>query len=56
MTAPSQKAPEAPDQSSGDKPLSEKEDDEERHFCMLMGSLGVSDVFEESLLVFYTLL
>ncbi|XP_016115427.1 EF-hand calcium-binding domain-containing protein 4B-like, partial [Sinocyclocheilus grahami] len=48
MTAPSQKAPEALDQSSGDEQLSENEDDddEERHFCMLMESLGASNVFE----------
>ncbi|KTG06194.1 hypothetical protein cypCar_00018025 [Cyprinus carpio] len=49
MTAPSQKAPEALDQSSGDEQLSENEDDEERHFSMMMESLGVSNVFEETL-------
>ncbi|XP_016419618.1 EF-hand calcium-binding domain-containing protein 4B-like, partial [Sinocyclocheilus rhinocerous] len=47
MTAPSQKAPEALDQSSGDEQLSENEDDEERHFCMLMESLGASNVFDD---------
>ncbi len=56
LTIPSQKVPEALDQSSGDKPLSEDEDDEERHFSMLMESLGASNVFEESVLVFYSLL
>ncbi len=56
MTIPSQKVPEALDQSSGDKPLSEDEDDEERHFSMLMESLGACNVFEESVLVFYSLL
>uniref|UniRef100_A0A671Q5B8 EF-hand calcium-binding domain-containing protein 4B-like n=1 Tax=Sinocyclocheilus anshuiensis TaxID=1608454 RepID=A0A671Q5B8_9TELE len=33
--------------SSGDEQLSENEDDEERHFCMLMESLGASNVFED---------
>lgn len=49
MTTPSKKVPEALDQSSGDEQLSENEDDEERHFSMLMESLGASNVFEESL-------
>uniref|UniRef100_A0A672JRA0 EF-hand domain-containing protein n=1 Tax=Sinocyclocheilus grahami TaxID=75366 RepID=A0A672JRA0_SINGR len=40
-------APEALDQSSGDEQLSENEDDEERHVCMLMESLGASNVFED---------
>uniref|UniRef100_A0A8C2GHW7 EF-hand domain-containing protein n=1 Tax=Cyprinus carpio TaxID=7962 RepID=A0A8C2GHW7_CYPCA len=35
------------DQSSGDEQLSENEDDEERHFSMLMEILGVSNVFED---------
>ncbi len=55
MTTPSQKVPEALDQSSGDEQLSENEDDEERHFSMLMESSGASNVFEESVLMFYTL-
>uniref|UniRef100_A0A672JR35 EF-hand domain-containing protein n=1 Tax=Sinocyclocheilus grahami TaxID=75366 RepID=A0A672JR35_SINGR len=33
--------------SSGDEQLSENEDDEERHVCMLMESLGASNVFED---------
>uniref|UniRef100_A0A9J7YSM6 Calcium release activated channel regulator 2Ab n=1 Tax=Cyprinus carpio carpio TaxID=630221 RepID=A0A9J7YSM6_CYPCA len=32
---------------SGDEQLSENEDDEERHFSMLMESLGASNVFED---------
>lgn len=56
MTTPFQKVPEALDQSSGDEQLSENEDDEEGHFSMLMESLGASNVFEESVLMFYTLL
>ncbi len=56
MTTASQKVPEALDRSSGDDQLSENEDDEERHFSMLMESLGASNVFEESVLVFYSLL
>lgn len=44
----------APSQSSGDEELSGNEDDEERHFSMLMESLGASNVFEESVLMFYT--
>ncbi|XP_016100441.1 EF-hand calcium-binding domain-containing protein 4B-like [Sinocyclocheilus grahami] len=47
MTASSQIVPEALDQSSGDEQLSENEDDEERHFSMLMESLGASNVFED---------
>uniref|UniRef100_A0A673JB00 EF-hand calcium-binding domain-containing protein 4B-like n=1 Tax=Sinocyclocheilus rhinocerous TaxID=307959 RepID=A0A673JB00_9TELE len=47
MTTSSQIVPEALDQSSGDEQLSENEDDEERHFSMLMESLGASNVFED---------
>uniref|UniRef100_A0A8C2Q478 Ras and EF-hand domain-containing protein-like n=1 Tax=Cyprinus carpio TaxID=7962 RepID=A0A8C2Q478_CYPCA len=47
MTASSQIVPEALDQRSGDEQLSENEDDEERHFSMLMESLGASNVFED---------
>ncbi|RXN02346.1 ras and EF-hand domain-containing-like protein [Labeo rohita] len=47
INTPSQKVPEALDQSSGDEELSENEDDEERHFSMLMESLGASNVFQE---------
>ncbi|XP_052410172.1 EF-hand calcium-binding domain-containing protein 4B isoform X2 [Carassius gibelio] len=39
--------PEALDQSSGNEQLSENKDDEERHFSMLMESLGASNVFED---------
>lgn len=56
MTASSQIVPEALDQRSGDEQLSENEDDEERHFSMLMESLGASNVFEELVLVFHSLL
>lgn len=35
-------------QSQWDECLSENEDEEERHFSMLMESLGASNVFEES--------
>ncbi len=56
MTTPSQKVPEALDQSLEDDQLSENEDDEEKHFSMLMESSGASNVFEESVLVFYSLL
>ncbi|XP_067247054.1 EF-hand calcium-binding domain-containing protein 4B [Chanodichthys erythropterus] len=37
----------APSQSSGDEELSGNEDDVERHFSMLMESLGASNVFED---------
>ncbi|RXN03005.1 scavenger receptor cysteine-rich type 1 M130-like protein [Labeo rohita] len=47
INTPSQKLPEALDQSSGDEELSENEDDEERHFSMLMESLGASNVFQD---------
>lgn len=56
MTTPSQKVPEALDQSSADEQLSENEDNEETHFSMLMERFGASNVFEESVLVFYSLL
>ncbi|XP_056113539.1 EF-hand calcium-binding domain-containing protein 4B-like [Rhinichthys klamathensis goyatoka] len=36
-----------PSQSSGDEELSGKEDDEERHFSLLMESLGASNMFED---------
>ncbi|XP_056311075.1 LOW QUALITY PROTEIN: EF-hand calcium-binding domain-containing protein 4B [Danio aesculapii] len=48
ITKPSQKAPEAAGQSSEDEQLIKTmEDDEERHFSMLMESLGASNVFED---------
>jgi len=42
-----------PYQSSGDEEQSWKEDDEERHFSVLMESLGASNIFEELVLMFY---
>ncbi|XP_073694763.1 EF-hand calcium-binding domain-containing protein 4B [Garra rufa] len=47
MITPSQKVPEALDQSSGDEELSENENDEERHFSKLMESFGASNVFQD---------
>ncbi|XP_009298523.1 EF-hand calcium-binding domain-containing protein 4B [Danio rerio] len=47
-TTPSQKAPEAAGQSSEDEQVMKTiEDDEEKHFSMLMESLGASNVFED---------
>ena len=34
-------------QSQWEEQLAGSEDDEEKHFCMLMDSLGASNVFEE---------
>ncbi|KAJ8391980.1 hypothetical protein AAFF_G00082900 [Aldrovandia affinis] len=45
---PPQSAPEALYQSQWEEKLAGGEDDEERHFCMLMESLGASSVFEDS--------
>ncbi|XP_059366911.1 EF-hand calcium-binding domain-containing protein 4B [Carassius carassius] len=47
MSTSSQIVPEALDQSSGNEVMSENKDDEERHFSMLMESLGASNVFED---------
>ncbi|KAK2892890.1 hypothetical protein Q8A67_012878 [Cirrhinus molitorella] len=47
ITTTSQKVPEVLDQSSGDEELSENENNEERHFSMLMESLGASNVFQD---------
>ncbi|KAG9335198.1 hypothetical protein JZ751_005550 [Albula glossodonta] len=45
--APPQSPPEALYQSQWEERLAGNEDDEERHFCMLMESLGASTVFED---------
>ncbi|XP_059366453.1 EF-hand calcium-binding domain-containing protein 4B-like [Carassius carassius] len=47
MSTSSQIVPEALDQSSGNEQMSENKNDEERHFSMLMESLGAGNVFEE---------
>lgn len=45
--APTFRIKEALYQSQWEAKLSGEEDEEERHFCMLLESLGASNVFEE---------
>ena len=46
-TGPCQNPPETLYQSQWEERLAGVEDEEEKHFCMLMESLGASTVFEE---------
>lgn len=43
----SQKSPEMLYESQWEERLSRGEDEEEKHFCMLMENLGASNIFEE---------
>lgn len=45
--SPCETAAETLYQSQWEEQLAGSEDDEEKHFCMLMDSLGASNVFEE---------
>jgi len=43
----SRKSPEVLYESQWGERISRAEDDEEKHFCMLMENLGASNIFEE---------